>query len=40
MNSVRLDLLNDVLALFHAKFAYISTIEYAVSRWELCMGCV
>ena len=28
-----------MLALFYAKFAYISAIRYLVFRWESCKGC-
>ena len=38
--SVRLNLFNHVLALFHAKFACISAIRYPIFRWESCKGCV
>ena len=37
---VRLNLFNQVLALFRAKFACILTIRYPVFRWELCKSCV
>ena len=39
-DSVRLNFFNHVLALFHAKFAYNSTIKNPIFRWELCKGCV
>ena len=37
---VRLNLINQVLALFHAKFACISAIKYPIFRWKLCKSSV
>ena len=37
---VRLNLLNHVLSLFHAKFSCNSAIRYPVFRWESYKGCV
>ena len=37
---VRLNLFNQVLTLFHVKFACILAIRYSVFRWDLCKGCV
>ena len=38
--SVRLNLFNHVLALFHAKFTCNSAIRNPIFSWELCKGCV
>ena len=38
--SIRLNLFNHVLALFHIKFTCILAIRYPVFRWELCKGSV
>ena len=40
ISSVRLNLFNHVLGLFHAKFACNLAIRYPVFRWELCKGSV
>ena len=38
--TIKLNLFNHVLALFHAKFACNLAIRYPVFRWELCKGSV
>ena len=38
--TVRLNLINHMLALFHAKFACNSACGNLVFRWESCKGCV
>ena len=40
MSSVRLNLFNHVLALFHTKFAFNLAITYPIFRWDLCKGSV
>ena len=37
---VRLNLFNQVLAVFCAKFAFILVIRYSVFMWDLCKDCV
>ena len=39
-NSVRLNLINHVLALFRNKFASNTTLRNPVFRWESCKGSV
>ena len=39
-NIVRLNLFNQMLALFCIKFVYILAIRYPIFRWDLCKSCV